>query len=656
MGLSISNQLLGSTGLSVGLGLSRGNGLYFGGFGGGAPFTPADLFLNGEQGVWYDPSDFSTLFQDSAGTIPVTAVEQPVGLMLDLSKGLVLGSELVTNGTFDSGTTGWTAAGGTIAVVSGEMQVTRAATTSTAYQAITTVVGVTYKVTGVQRVVTASAQPNIVARTGIDPTLGLISAGTATASSTFVDNTFYFVASGTTTYLHLTAGNAAGVVAFDNITTKSIAGNHATQATSAARPTLSARVNLLTKTEQFDDGAWDKFQSTITANTSATTDPIGTNTADKLIAAVSGSITHTVRQQISTAANTPHTVEVYAKSAEYSRIVLVNCDVLAGTNGAYAVFNLNTGVIDDPAVTYGTGFSAASASITSVGNGWYLCTVTATSTATTRAISCNIDQGTSGPINQTFVGNGTSGYYIWGADLRVANDTALPAYQRVNTATDYDATGFPYYLRFDNVGGDKWMISSTITPGIDKAQCFVGLRRNAITSSYQTVYEYSVNPDANNGVFGLTSENISAGGRLYASSKGTTYAFALPSAGTLNNLTTNVLSHLMDISAPSVSLRADGVSVGASTSTQGTGNFLAYPLYIGRRGGTTTPFNGRFYSIILRFGANLTETQIGQTEQWISNEMGGGYYPTGFDFLVTADGDQLTDASGNPIITQAYYS
>lgn len=43
------------------------------------------LFANGEQGLWYDPSDLSTLFQDSAGTIPVTADGDPVGLILDKS-------------------------------------------------------------------------------------------------------------------------------------------------------------------------------------------------------------------------------------------------------------------------------------------------------------------------------------------------------------------------------------------------------------------------------------------------------------------------------------------------------------------------------------------------------------------------------------------
>jgi len=48
-------------------------------------FTPLQLFANGEQGAWYDPSDLSTLFQDAAGTTPVTADGDPVGLMLDRS-------------------------------------------------------------------------------------------------------------------------------------------------------------------------------------------------------------------------------------------------------------------------------------------------------------------------------------------------------------------------------------------------------------------------------------------------------------------------------------------------------------------------------------------------------------------------------------------
>jgi hypothetical protein len=47
--------------------------------------TPADLFRQGEQGAWYDPSDFSTMFQDSAGSTPVTGTGQPVGRINDKS-------------------------------------------------------------------------------------------------------------------------------------------------------------------------------------------------------------------------------------------------------------------------------------------------------------------------------------------------------------------------------------------------------------------------------------------------------------------------------------------------------------------------------------------------------------------------------------------
>ena len=43
------------------------------------------MFAKAEQGFAYDPNDLTTLYQDAAGTIPVTAAGQPVGLMLDKS-------------------------------------------------------------------------------------------------------------------------------------------------------------------------------------------------------------------------------------------------------------------------------------------------------------------------------------------------------------------------------------------------------------------------------------------------------------------------------------------------------------------------------------------------------------------------------------------
>lgn len=46
---------------------------------------PSALFAAGEKGWWFDPSDFSTLFQDASRTTPVTAVGQPIGCVMDKS-------------------------------------------------------------------------------------------------------------------------------------------------------------------------------------------------------------------------------------------------------------------------------------------------------------------------------------------------------------------------------------------------------------------------------------------------------------------------------------------------------------------------------------------------------------------------------------------
>lgn len=68
-----------SPGIGVGVGLPFVHLQRRGGF------SPASLFSSGEEGAWYDPSDLSTLWQDAAGTTPVTAADQPVGRIDDKS-------------------------------------------------------------------------------------------------------------------------------------------------------------------------------------------------------------------------------------------------------------------------------------------------------------------------------------------------------------------------------------------------------------------------------------------------------------------------------------------------------------------------------------------------------------------------------------------
>lgn len=52
---------------------------------GSGGFAPAQVFAGGAAGIWLDPSDISTGFQDSAGTTPQTGTGQPTGLRLDKS-------------------------------------------------------------------------------------------------------------------------------------------------------------------------------------------------------------------------------------------------------------------------------------------------------------------------------------------------------------------------------------------------------------------------------------------------------------------------------------------------------------------------------------------------------------------------------------------
>jgi hypothetical protein len=75
---AIQDLFTGNLGVLASKGLMKQKGRHY-------PYSVSSLFANNEIGVWYDPSDFSTLFQNSAGTTPVTAVEQPVGKMLDKS-------------------------------------------------------------------------------------------------------------------------------------------------------------------------------------------------------------------------------------------------------------------------------------------------------------------------------------------------------------------------------------------------------------------------------------------------------------------------------------------------------------------------------------------------------------------------------------------
>ncbi|MDO8251405.1 MAG: hypothetical protein Q7T78_17030 [Rhodoferax sp.] len=71
----------------------------------------AALFAAGENGALYERQDLQSQYQDSAGLVPVTAAGQLVGLTLDKRRGLARGPDVLVNGDFTQGATGWTVSG-----------------------------------------------------------------------------------------------------------------------------------------------------------------------------------------------------------------------------------------------------------------------------------------------------------------------------------------------------------------------------------------------------------------------------------------------------------------------------------------------------------------------------------------------------------------
>lgn len=138
----------------------------------------------------------------------------------------VTGSELITNGTFTSNTSNWTAgsnqipAESALTIVSNQLKVTLNSgdTFGNAHQAFTVVAGATYQVVGTLVSKTGGASIKI-DRTATSSSLVLLL--TTTASATPVTKNFVSPISGTL-YVSLTVDDDGGNAVFDNISIKKV--------------------------------------------------------------------------------------------------------------------------------------------------------------------------------------------------------------------------------------------------------------------------------------------------------------------------------------------------------------------------------------------------------------------------------------------------
>lgn len=486
-----------------------------------------DIFRNGEQGFFYDPNDLSTMYQDVAGTVPVTSVGQPVGLMLDKSKGMVLGGERVVNYDFSNGNTNWTVrnADATHAVtfVDGKVRYQSATTTPVLAleQSGVMVGGKWYEVTVV-------CSDYVSGSLKIDAANG----GVVVASGLGTFKTKILALNGVLVLVR----NALNVdLTIDSISVKELAGNHAYQTTSAARP-------ILRRTPILGD--------------ELAVNAVSSNGATGWVAALQSTLTKTGNNlRVTATGSTPYAQQI--------------------------ITNLTIGK------TYSVTIPAA---LKGASGTWYVYLGNTTGLFKTEYFS------RSALIDNTFVFTATStllNIQVAGANITIGD------YGDVQPITVKEVTGYrtdQNYLAFD--GSDDFLVTNNIDfTATDKVSLFAGVRK--LSDSSQGLLTELGNAVSNSflahvgGGSGIESYTFgSRGNGLYS------YAILTKSANpTLTAPHSSVVSAKSDISSNISYIKANGRAV-TNSIDQGGGTYGNLPLFIGRRGGTSLPFNGHLYSLI----------------------------------------------------------
>jgi hypothetical protein len=257
--------------------------------------------------------------------------------------------------------------------------------------------------------------------------------------------------------------------------------------------TAKAEENLQLRSQEFETSPWTFERVAVTANSTAA--PDGTTTADTLTETATTGNHTTTGGSIVTTANTQYTVSVFIKTNGRTAATVAFASTTPN-NYAAATFDLS-GVSVTQTNQAGTGWSVVSSSITASTNGFYRCVVTVqtgtTVSSTQVAISLS-DSTTFTPDTygrKSYAGDGTSGVFLWGAQLE--QRSAVTAYTATTTQpiTNYipvllaAQAGVPRFdhnpttgvslgllieeqrtnllLRSQQVGGTGWSNGRTIT-------------------------------------------------------------------------------------------------------------------------------------------------------------------------------------------------
>jgi hypothetical protein len=158
------------------------------------------------------------------------------------------------------------------------------------------------------------------------------------------------------------------------------------------------RTNLVLRSREFDNSIWTKDDVTVTANSIIS--PDGTQNADSIIE--NSSTGYHFIQQTFSSINQTYTYSIFAKNISGTRKLVIREGV---NTGAYGAFDLVNGVVSG---------SDATCSIENFDNGWYICRITFSGLSGTSSIQLSISNSNS---FSSYSGNGTSGFYLFGAQI-----------------------------------------------------------------------------------------------------------------------------------------------------------------------------------------------------------------------------------------------
>lgn len=286
-----------------------------------------------------------------------------------------------------------------------------------------------------------------------------------------------------------------------------------------ARTTLleGARTNLQLRSEEFDNAAWAKTNVTVTANAIAAPDGLGT--ADKIVEDTATSA-HYINRATTVTNATPHVISFFAKPAGRDWF----CVGVAGAGSGDTYFNVATGTI-------GNVVSGGSAEITALANGWYRCILKVTSTATTLTVYPQPKTANGGGA---YLGDGTSGVYIWGAQLESGATVSSYIPTTVSSVTrSGDSLSFPFphapqemsaYVRFTDRGATGATMRLVHIGGpVASSAPRLSLAR-AVSGGYVLLHQNSASRTATSNVSPANSTSVELVGQLAANGTPTIHA------------------------------------------------------------------------------------------------------------------------------------